>query len=512
MKLSLKLLHAEFANVFPGSEYIQVSTRVPLLSSSSILTPALTPSEDVIYAHIPTISFSRAPTSISVVTSKRYADLFPGCDRIIVPNDTDLLQLPSFLASVFSRYFTWSDSLYDAIARNCDLQTLIDLTVPMVNEPMYFADSSWKMIAQYSGEMEYVNPTWSYQMKFDYLPYSVYSEIVDADDMHIYRDEPNARYCVNRPGFSSFPFISKAIRKDGKHYGNFFIIELGRKLDARDFEIAEHVGDLVATSLYGESEYLASSVLYSSHFIIDVIEGNLTSKSLISDQLNALGWDYEGDFGLSLIMTKDTDPALLSHIMFLANSVCDNVNSFSYQDGVVSIYNNYSKSERQIRTRLAGLARDFNNVVALSNPFTYFSQAKAAYQETTFLSEIAEQQTLNGRMVEFSSYFIDYLAHCTDSASMYRDQAYRLLKHDKDYGTDYCNTLYHWLLLERNTVLTAKHLYVHRNTLKNRLINIEKLIDVDLDNPEKRMQLVIALHPICTQSATGLPNVPPVIF
>ena len=496
MKLSLKLLFAEFACRYPGSTYVQKSPEVPLLSSSSIITPALDPSPDVIYSHVPSIGITSNLKDTSIVTSKRYAHFFPECNLIIVPNNTDLLQLPTFMASVFSRYFSWSDSLYDAIARNCDLQTLIDLTVPMVNEPMYFADSSWKMMAYYSSDMEYVNPTWSYQMKYKYLPYSVYSEIIDAGDMHRYRSEPHACYCERPPGFSSFPFISKAIRKDGKHYGNFFIIEFSRKLDARDFEIAEHLGNLVTSALYGESDYLASSALYSSHFIIDVIEGTLTSKSLIADQLHALGWTFSGDYGMSLIVTKDSDAALLNHIMFLVNSVSDNVNSFSYQGGVLSIYSDFSENEKRMRRRLESLARDFNNVVALSNPFTNFSEAGAAYKEVCFLEGIAENRGLNGKLVEFSDYFVDYLAEQAGSTLLFRDRVAKLQKHDEKQGSDYCRTLYHWLLLERNTVRTASLLYVHRNTLKNRLSWIEKILDLDLDKPEIRMQLIVALHPI----------------
>ncbi len=499
MKLSLKLLHAELAVHYPDVAYIQTGKSVPQLSSSSSVTTSLDPMDDVVYIHIPDLFQDEYLQSASVITKEPFAELFPNCSLIVLPEDTDMLEIPAFIASVFSRYFSWSDSLYDAIARSNDLQTLIDLTVPMLEQPMYFADAGWKMLAYWGGDMVYVNPTWSYQMKFSYLPYHVYQGIIDADDMGTYRDTDEVVLCVSRPGFGDIPFISKAIRKEGKHYGNFFIIGLYHKLDARDFEIAEHLGNIVATALYGDSNYLETSSLYSSHFIIDVIEGNLSSTSLMVDQLHALNWSYESDYALALISLQEEDAAIANHVMMMVNGVGNDVNSFTYQGNIVAIFNRYSHQADRIRSRLGGLARDFNTVVALSNQFSKFSDIRSAYLQASFLLEHAAKTGLSGSLLKFTDYYLDYLTQCTEVTAASHSPVSRLHDHDIAHGSEYCTTLYHWLLLERNTVKTAEVLYIHRNTLKNRLTNIENILKLDLDNPLIRMQMLVGLHGICGQ-------------
>lgn len=501
MKLSLKLLHAELSVQYPGAKYCPTRDHAPRLTSSSTLASSVDPVDDVVYIHLPSIMSQRYDAQAAVITSETYASQFPYCDLIVLPADVELQEIPAYVASIFSKYFTWSDSLYDAIARRDDLQALIDLTVPMLRQPMYFADASWKMLAYWGGDMVYINPTWSYQMKFAYLPFNVYQGIIDADDMGTYRDRDDVVLCKKRPGFGEthIPFLSKAIRKEGKHYGNYFVIGLYHELDARDFEIAEHLGNIVATALYGDSNYLEASSLYSSHFIIDVIEGNLQSVSLMTDQLHALKWDYSGDFGLSIIALGEDDAALASHVMLLAKSAARDVNSFVYQGNVVSVFNGYSVQEERIEGRLGGLARDFNTVVAISNSFDSFKDVRAAYQQASFLLDYAQKESISTGLLKFTDHYLDYLAVSSDAVSPLRSTIVELRNHDSSHGTDYCYTLYRWLLLERNTVKTAEVLFVHRNTLKNRLVNIEKLIGLDLDDPSVRMQLLVGLHPLCRE-------------
>ncbi|MBQ9067730.1 MAG: helix-turn-helix domain-containing protein, partial [Eggerthellaceae bacterium] len=343
----------------------------------------------------------------------------------------------------------------------------------------------------------------SYQMKFAYLPYHVYQGIIDADDMGTYRDRDEVVLCERRPVFGDIPFVSKAIRKEGRHYGNFFIIGLYRELDARDFEVAEHIGNIVATALYGDSNYLEASSLYSSHFIIDVIEGNLSSVSLMTDQLHALNWSYVGDYALALITLREEDAAIANHIKLLVNGAGDDVNSFTYQGNIVAVFNRFTSQAERVCIRLAGLARDFNTTVMLSNPFSKFDHIRAAYLQTEFLSNYAQKNSVITGLLQFSNYFLDYISYCAQETAPMHSFVERLVDYDNAHGTEYCLTLYTWLLLERNTVRTAEVLYIHRNTLKNRLVNIDKILGLDLDDPSVRMQLITDLHLVCAKADDG---------
>jgi purine catabolism regulator len=68
-----------------------------------------------------------------------------------------------------------------------------------------------------------------------------------------------------------------------------------------------------------------------------------------------------------------------------------------------------------------------------------------------------------------------------------------LLEHDARHRTDLAGTLEAYLGL-RNAALAARRLFVHYNTLKNRLALIEELLGYSLDDPDRSLALALALR------------------
>jgi purine catabolism regulator len=65
--------------------------------------------------------------------------------------------------------------------------------------------------------------------------------------------------------------------------------------------------------------------------------------------------------------------------------------------------------------------------------------------------------------------------------------------HDAANGTALVRTLDVYLA-SRNAALAARQLYLHYNTLKNRLARIEEIAGPFLDDPERCLSLSLALH------------------
>ena len=80
-----------------------------------------------------------------------------------------------------------------------------------------------------------------------------------------------------------------------------------------------------------------------------------------------------------------------------------------------------------------------------------------------------------------------------------------LRKYDIQHGSDLCNTLFKWLSHDRNTVATAESMYLHRNTLMNRLKRIEEVMCVNLDDVNVRLRVLLALCALGVGDS-GYPN------
>ncbi|MBP2625393.1 MAG: transcriptional regulator, PucR family [Firmicutes bacterium] len=70
----------------------------------------------------------------------------------------------------------------------------------------------------------------------------------------------------------------------------------------------------------------------------------------------------------------------------------------------------------------------------------------------------------------------------------------KLKKSDQSLGTEFLKTLEKYLEFDKNLVSTAKELYVHRNTLANRLERIADISGLDLENREQLFCFRLALR------------------
>lgn len=71
-----------------------------------------------------------------------------------------------------------------------------------------------------------------------------------------------------------------------------------------------------------------------------------------------------------------------------------------------------------------------------------------------------------------------------------------LTRYDREHNTDLRKFLYHYLLNDRNLVKTSSELYMHRNTVVNKVRRISELIALDLDDGALRHRLVFSCQVI----------------
>ncbi|MDA8371170.1 MAG: helix-turn-helix domain-containing protein [Nocardiopsaceae bacterium] len=74
-----------------------------------------------------------------------------------------------------------------------------------------------------------------------------------------------------------------------------------------------------------------------------------------------------------------------------------------------------------------------------------------------------------------------------------RGPVHALRKHDDEYGTRYVATLHAWLAAHGDLNAAAARLGVHRNTIRYRLRQLSEIADLRLDDPDRRLALVVAL-------------------
>lgn len=73
---------------------------------------------------------------------------------------------------------------------------------------------------------------------------------------------------------------------------------------------------------------------------------------------------------------------------------------------------------------------------------------------------------------------------------MLRHPAAEILKaYDEKNTTELYRTLFTYLQMNQNIVHTAQKLFVHRNTLMNRIVRIQELTGIDLVNFDENLRI-----------------------
>ena len=77
--------------------------------------------------------------------------------------------------------------------------------------------------------------------------------------------------------------------------------------------------------------------------------------------------------------------------------------------------------------------------------------------------------------------------------AFFSEQMQTLIKHDAAATASYLETLRVFLRNSMSYAQTASDLYIHRSTVVDRITRIKRELDVDLDDPDTRLELEILL-------------------
>lgn len=429
------------------------------------------------------------PKESRFILSDDTLDEAPKYPCLIFPSSCSQSRILDDILSIFYRYENWNQRVTEAILKKESLQKILELTAEVQDNPMYFADKSFKMLASISRDLGEFSVIWRYQQKYGYLPLDVMLKLTQTEEISLLNNTGNAFYNVSKSFNRNF--ISKVIRDGSEPRGYFFIIEAYRYLNQCDIELAEHLGNLISSASHGSNNFLKNSRLYHEHFMIDILEGTLTDPFLTRHQLQALGWELHSEYSiLGIPMAQDEEFQKRAVLVRL----CDgwDAHGFLYQDMLLVVYHITGGSTSKLTAHLENLLKDLNKKGGLSETFSCFSHMSQYYRQIQAVLE--KNNDSASALTLYKDYYLSHRSELIKKEIPIFLPVEKLKKYDVSHNCNYCETLYLYLLFEKNAVQTAKKLFLHRNTLKYRLEKIEEIIQVSLDDPMIRQRLLDSLY------------------
>jgi len=161
---------------------------------------------------------------------------------------------------------------------------------------------------------------------------------------------------------------------------------------------------------------------------------------------------------------------------------------------------------------LRSFVKEQNMVCGVSRVFHYLTEIRQAYiqadQALNLGQSLGKRQVLKNLGIQvnkheppiysYESYAIYHLiAECAKNIPIQgfvSPLLQNLLELDNKENTNHTQVLYYYLLHERRCGETARVLHMHRNNVLYRIKRIEERLDVSLDDPDTRSNLLLSYY------------------
>lgn len=145
---------------------------------------------------------------------------------------------------------------------------------------------------------------------------------------------------------------------------------------------------------------------------------------------------------------------------------------------------------------LVYIIREYVCKAGISDSFNDFYNLTPFYSQAEVALAFGQERDSHFWYYRFNDYICDYMfEHLTGnftSEQLCHKGLSVLKKYDEKNGTEYSNTLYHYIVCKFNITHAAQKLYVHRTTFIRRMERIKEISGIDIDNSDEILYLMIS--------------------
>lgn len=397
-------------------------------------------------------------------------------------------------------------------------------TIGSVN-PRNFADLSYqerkinKILSQIEGQMKFPAMLYDISKEKPYYSSPYFLEIIDdivLEDLwnpsmqvtkHVLCDNLNmVRYRVHDKKYENpYSWIIVPIMVGQKLRAYFVIVEAVGLIDYFE-EFTLRIGFLLLQSLY-EQIIVVQSIgdIGFEKFIGDIINNSLLGSKIDKRALE-LGIDVEKDYYIVLMKQEREEVQLASYkseLRQIVSSSISNINArMAMIDDNTCIFllpkdpglnreeslRKKEESTRILHRRIKKKIKKSNLSFALSDEPGPISHIKKNYERCKRTLRVGSILYPEESYLKYSDLGIFAWMDIDEEEFDIINKDIKILIDDPE-GEELLEILEVYLQSNMNYSLTAKELYIHINTVRNRIDYIKELIDLDIEDPMNRLKL-----------------------
>lgn len=274
---------------------------------------------------------------------------------------------------------------------------------------------------------------------------------------------------------------------------------------------------LTALLLQTEEMFLGLQQQIKEHFIYDLLYHKFESKKVMVQQAKNWGWNLEKPHHLLVINITLPNESMKNaswldeisqNLETVQSEMKDRLNFFSFQDQIVALLEdeeNRTNGERKqhvikvankIEQSLISSEADYQFYIGIGKWYQDTINLNKSYQEAKRALQFGQIWFENKSVCHINDLGILHLLSYVHQELLFdfsQEYLSQLIESDQERGTEYIKTLKAFIQHQGIINEVSDELFIHPNTLRNRIKKIEEITGVNLLDPEEFMNLAVAV-------------------
>lgn len=344
--------------------------------------------------------------------------------------------------------------------------------------PIVITDNAFHIISSVSS-IEYGDPIYKTAIS--------HSKLSEETCMYITKniDEGLNHFCI-KSGENNF--CVGVLKNSGTIIGYVLYFFDINKTEEHDLFFCE---GLLAKQLFLERYCSSTSISTAEEILIDLLNGEYSCENIFDMQISGTFLSHFSAKRFAVIFFSNMNEFEEKHSTILRK--CKDYfhasHPFVYKDKII-LFLHKDHDINQVEDIVKSLQL---NVMVSDDLDKLYVMDKHYNRMCTIRDFLTEKSKLKQVTYEHSYSVLIYLLHLKQNNYQIDKNISSLLYHDLNNNTDFCLTLYTYIICNHSLKKTAENLHAHSNTVLYRIQKAKDEFEIDADNPELHFYYLISL-------------------
>jgi sugar diacid utilization regulator len=311
----------------------------------------------------------------------------------------------------------------------------------------------------------------------------------------------------------SAPHFVIAFDQGNNRIATLVVYQTDGRLTPRYHWLVDYIADMIYPLIIDRYSTFLGLRNNLRNAVVSVLRHSNSRSALLKSHMQKFGWNQDSDYRIILIALP-AGSGSASHFTFNY----ENVFAEEYSECLalhiddfifILLHNQACKMVDRCTPALDKQLTIDNGRCIVSHTFCSFTDLRSQYELAKAAFQFTQDQD-DKRITCLSDIIVEYAINTLSSVigvqAICHNAAVRIHEYDKQNGTEFLLTLETYLLNNKSLIAASGKLFIHRSTMTYRLKCIEDIVELELGDPNERLQILLSC--IILRTLDGSENTP----